>query len=284
MTAGPASPGTSLWTPHVATIETIVDETPGVRTYELAITDRQVGDSFRFAPGQFNMVYLPGFGESAISISSSSARPDRLSHTIRAVGNVTGALARMAAGESLALRGPFGSAWPLVELRGRDVVLACGGIGLAPLRGLIYHLIENRADYGDVHVLIGARSPGDLLYDREYDAWRAGGMDVATTVDRADPSWQGHIGVVTELLRSRKLAPRQTRVLTCGPEIMMRFVALAMLERGVEASDIYVSLERNMNCAVGMCGHCQLGPEFICLDGPVFSYARIEPYLWLGDL
>ncbi len=273
-----------MWVPQSATIENIVAETPGVRTYELRFDDKAFGEGYRFAAGQFNMLYAPGFGEAAISISSNPSHPARLSHTIRKVGDVTGALARLTPGESIALRGPFGAAWPMEELRGRDVVIAGGGIGLAPLRPVIYQVLENRADFGRVYLVYGARAPRDLLYAGQYDAWRAGGLEVAVTVDLGEPTWLGHIGVVPELMRPLKLDPQETRVLTCGPEIMMRFVALAALDKGTPAAHIYLSLERNMNCAVGLCGHCQLGPEFICKDGPVFRYDRIERYMRLEDL
>lgn len=267
-----------------ARIVDIRDEVPGVFTYELELEDEGVQGSYRFEPGQFNMLYVPGFGESAISISSGPGRHATMLHTIRIAGNVTRALARHSVGDRIGVRGPFGSAWPVEACRGADVVIATGGIGLAPLRPVVYHILENRGDYGRVFLLYGARTPKDLLYSAEYDDWRAGGIEVETTVDLGDADWQGHIGVVPVLFYRLRLHPGRTRIMTCGPEIMMRFVIFEALARKVGPEHIFLSMERNMNCAVGFCGHCQLGPTFICKDGPVFSYERIEPYFHLEDL
>lgn len=272
------------WTTHLVRIVAIKQEIPHTATYELAFDDHDLGVNFRFQPGQFNMLYLPGFGESAISISSDPRRTGSLLHTVRVAGNVTRALARHQVGEHVLLRGPFGSAWPMEQCVGRDVVIASGGIGLAPLRPAIYDIINHRDDYGKVHLLYGARTPSGLLYTDEYDQWRDAGIDIETTVDSGDVSWQGHIGVVPMLFDELKLEPDQTRVLTCGPEIMMRFVVFEALSRGVSARHIYISMERNMQCAVGFCGHCQLGPAFVCKDGPVFTYERMEPYFNLEEL
>jgi NAD(P)H-flavin reductase len=196
---------------------------------------------------------------------------------------VTRALGRKKEGETIALRGPFGSSWPVEACRGKDVVLACGGIGLAPLRPAIYALLNNRADFGRVILLYGARTPNDLLYTAEYEAWREQGIEVETTVDIGDEDWRGQIGVVPILFYRLRLQPTQTRVMTCGPEVMIRFVAFEALARKIKPEHIYVSMERNMSCAMGFCGHCQLGPVFICKDGPVFDYRRIEPYMHLED-
>jgi NAD(P)H-flavin reductase len=257
---------------------------PDVATYDLVFDDADLRAAYRFAPGQFNMLYLPGYGESAISISSDPARRNLLSHTVRVAGNVTGALARKKEGDQIALRGPFGSSWPVEACRGMDVVLACGGIGLAPLRPAIYHFLNHREDYGRLVLLYGARTSQDLLYTTEYDAWRDQGMEVEVTVDRGDDAWRGHIGVVPVLFYRLRLAAEETRVLTCGPEIMMRFVVFEALARKIRPEDIYISMERNMSCAMGFCGHCQLGPTFVCKDGPVFDFRRMEPYMNLEDL
>jgi NAD(P)H-flavin reductase len=272
------------WIAHAARIVAIQQEIRDTATYELAFVDRKIGVNFCFLPGQFNMLYLPGFGESAISISSDPRQVDSLSHTVRVAGNVTRALSRQRVGGQILLRGPFGSAWPMAECVGVDVVIACGGIGLAPLRPAIYHIIQHRNDYGEVYLLYGARTPDNLLYRGEFDEWRAAGIDVKSTVDSGDTSWQGHIGVVPMLFDELKFDADHARVLTCGPEIMMRFVAFESLSRGVSARNIYISLERNMQCALGFCGHCQLGPAFVCKDGPIFSYERMEPYFNLEDL
>lgn len=282
--ASPRSPQIDPWLPVSARIQRVTPEVADTATYELEIADAAQAAAFRFRPGQFNMLYLPGYGESAISISSDAERSELLAHTVRVVGNVTGALARLGVGDEVLLRGPFGSAWPLAECIGRDVVIAAGGIGLAPLRPAIYHVIHHRSDFGKVHLLYGARSPEGLLYRQEFDAWQQAGIHVDVTVDVGDPDWHGHIGVVPMLLHRLRLDAANTRVLTCGPEIMMRFVIFEALAGRVADEHIYLSMERNMNCAVGFCGHCQLGPAFICKDGPVFSYAQMEPFMHVEDL
>ena len=274
----------SPWTIHPARILAIKHEIPHAATYELEFEDRNFGASYRFLPGQFNMVYLPGFGEMAISISSDPRRTTSLAHTVRATGNVTRTLTRHQLGEQLFLRGPFGSAWPMERIMGRDIVIACGGIGLAPIRPAIYHIINHRDDYRRVHLLYGARAPAGLLYTDEYDQWRDAGIQIQTTVDSGDTNWQGHIGVVPTLFDRLRLDSDQTRVLSCGPEIMMRYVVFEALSRGIQPKHIHISLERNMQCAVGFCGHCLLGPAFVCKDGPVFTYEQMEPYLNLEDI
>jgi NAD(P)H-flavin reductase len=277
-----ASRATSPWLPHPVRIEGIQQEVPGVATYKLAFVDSTIAPGYRFQPGQFNMLYLPGVGESAISLSSDPGDSTIL-HTIRIAGNVTRALARKRVGDQIALRGPYGSSWPTDACKGRDVVIACGGVGLAPLRPAIYHIIAHRADYGRVFLLYGSRTPGDLLYAREYDGWREADIEVEVTVDIGDQEWSGNVGVVPVLFYRMRLNPAKTIILTCGPEIMNRFVIFEALARKISRDRIFVSMERNMNCAIGHCGHCQLGPAFICKDGPIFTYRQMEPYMHLED-
>lgn len=269
MIAAPANP----WHVMMTTVRSIVPETPAVQTYDLTFDDAA---GYSFLPGQFNMLYVPGVGESAISVSSDPGDAAKLRHTVRAVGNVTRAMEKLRSGDKLGVRGPFGTAWPVAEFRGKDVILVAGGLGLAPLRPAIYHLIRHRAEYGRVTLLYGARSPIDLLYETEYEAWRVGGIDVQPVVNNAPASWQGAVGFVTAPLATVPLDPANTGVFTCGPDVMMRFVADGAVNRGVPASRVFVSLERNMNCAVGLCGHCQFGPAFVCKDGPVFPFDRVR--------
>jgi NAD(P)H-flavin reductase len=278
VTALPPSP----WLVQMATVQAVTPETPGVATYDLAFEDADVQYAFR--PGQFNMLYRPGVGEVAISLSSDTAEPRTLRHTIRVVGNVTRAIASLKPGEKLGVRGPFGTAWPVEAARGQDVIVAAGGLGLAPLRPAIYRLIRHRADYGRVTLLYGARTPGDLLYANEYDAWRAAGLDVQITVDVGTPEWRGSIGFVTTLLAKLPLDAARTAVFTCGPEVMMRFIAAGAVNRGIAPDRVFVSMERNMNCAVGLCGHCQFGPSFVCKDGPVFAFDRVRKLLLVENL
>ena len=279
MSSTGTAPSDGLWRPVFAPICRLSEETPGVRTFTI-----QMPPPWSYRPGQFHMLYLPGYGEAAISISGGNPDEGQIDHTVRLAGNVTGALFRLAEGDHVGVRGPFGSVWPIEACRGRDVVIAAGGIGLAPLRPVLAEVVRNRSDFGHVWLVYGARTPSGLLYSDQYDAWRDAEVEVRLTVDHADETWHGAIGVVPALLDRLDLQPKQTVVLTCGPEIMMRFVSRAALERGIDSADVHVSMERNMNCAVGLCGHCQLGPHFICKDGPVFPYTRIGPYLYLEDV
>lgn len=272
---------TSNWQPESFRIEDIAAEVPGVWTIHLRREQESVS---MFKPGQFNMLYVPGFGEAAISISSGVEKAPRLSHTFRVVGNVTRALSQLKEGEQVGIRGPFGNPWPTEQLLGKDVIVVAGGIGLAPLRPVIEFLLHDRDKYGSIKLVYGAKSPNELLFQQDYSRWETDGLELEVTVDRGTPQWQGHIGVVTEIMRPFSGDPRNTRLLACGPEIMMRFVAREALALGVSPSHIYLSIERNMKCAMGMCGVCQFGPEFVCKDGPVFSYDRIEALLRLEDL
>jgi len=271
------------WVAHAAQIVDARAEVPGVATYDLSFEDPDVAAAYRFTPGQFNMLYMPGFGESAISISSDPSQRGLLSHTIRVAGNVTQAIARKKVGESIGVRGPFGSSWPMERCHGRDVVIACGGIGLAPLRPAIYEILNHREDYGKVIVLYGARTPSGLLFTGEFDSWRAKDIEVRITVDIGDAEWKGQVGVVPPLLYQYRVDANRTTVLTCGPEIMMRFVVFEALARRIRPENIFVSMERNMSCAMGFCGHCQIGPYFVCKDGPVFDYRQAEPFFNLED-
>jgi NAD(P)H-flavin reductase len=246
-------------------------------TFTLALEPPPGGAGFQ--PGQFNMLYVFGVGEVPISMSSDPAEPGIVLHTIRAVGSVPPALARVRPGDSVGVRGPFGSSWPMAAARGHDVVLVSGGIGLAPLRPAIYHLLRHRGDYGRLVLLHGARTPDDMLYQDELDTWQARpDFQVLLTVDRAKAGWRGPIGTVTMLFPQAVFDARQAVALMCGPEVMMRFALYEFEKRQVAPDRLYLSLERNMQCALGMCGHCQFGPSFVCLDGPVLRYDRIRRF------
>jgi NAD(P)H-flavin reductase len=226
------------------------------------------------------MLWVFGVGELPISISGDPADARQLVYTVRSVGRATDALVRRKPGEAVGVRGPFGAGWPLQEARGKDVVVVAGGIGLAPLRGVIYHVLSHREDYRRLIVLYGARSPQDLLYRKELAAWaKQPDTEVRSTVDFGGLSWRGNVGVVTTLFKHVRLEPGHTVAMMCGPEIMMRFVARELEAREMLPSDLHLSMERNMKCALGFCGHCQWGPHFICKDGPVFPYSRIRTLL-----
>lgn len=230
-----------------------------------------------FAPGQFNMLYVFGVGEVPISISGDPQKHDLLVHTTRAVGTVTKAMYRLKKGDCLGVRGPYGTAWPVGPAIGKDVVLVAGGIGLAPLRPAIYQLLASREKYGNIAILYGTRTPADILYLKELERWRSRfDLEVDITVDRAMAGWKGSVGVVTSLISRAPFDPANVLAMVCGPEIMMRFTVSELQKRGMKTSDIYVSLERNMKCGIGLCGHCQYGPVFICKDGPVFTFDRIK--------
>jgi NAD(P)H-flavin reductase len=278
-------PTANAWLPYAVRIADVWTETEGIATYALELRDQNAATQYRFRPGQFNMLYLPGVGESAISMSGSPRETSTLIHTVRLAGNVTHTLWQLQKGDELGLRGPFGSHWPIEQVRGQDVIFVAGGLGLPPLRPAIYELLADRPKYGNASLLLGARYPEGLLYPTEYDAWRAQGLDVQTTVDRPAPGWNGNVGVVTVLLQRLEIPrPKQTTVFVCGPEIMMRYAVQTAQARGVPDSQIWLSMERNMQCAVGLCGHCQWGPEFVCKDGAVFRYDRIAPYFYVEGL
>jgi sulfhydrogenase subunit gamma (sulfur reductase) len=264
-----------------ATIVEKIREADDIDTYRLQFVDEQVRRSYRFSAGQFNMVYLFGVGEVAISIVSDPDRPDSLDHTIRAVGRVTRAIARLKIGDVLGIRGPFGQGWPLADIRGKDIVVVTGGLGCAPVVGAIEYIFRRRSDFGAVRILHGVKTPHDLLYHERFETWRQHpDTKVYLTSDRADKNWQYHVGVVTGLFHEVRIDPTRTAVLMCGPEIMMRLGAPILIDRGIPATSIYVSLERHMECGIGLCGHCQMGPYFLCKDGPVMRYDRVVQ--WLG--
>lgn len=273
------------WLTQTVRIASITAELPDVATYDLEFLDPSVAARYRFLPGQFNMLYLPGVGEVAISISANPQSRDRWAHTIRVAGSVTQTLSRLQPGATLGLRGPYGNPWPMAACHGKDVILVAGGIGLAPLRPVIYDLLANRQQYGKITLLLGARTPEGLLYPGQYTEWQAAGFELRTTVDRAGQNWNGNIGVVTLLLDRIPIPrPQETILFVCGPEVMMHFTVKSAIKRGVEEKQIWLSSERNMQCAVGLCGHCQLGPAFVCKDGPVFRHDQIAPYLKVEGL
>jgi NAD(P)H-flavin reductase len=246
-------------------------------TFTLELGPVQSGKKFSFLPGQFNMMYVFGVGEVPISISGDPTSPGLLVHTVRAVGSVTKAMWKMKSGDIIGIRGPFGSAWPVQEMEGNDVVIVAGGIGLAPLRPALYYVLANRSKFGKVVLLYGTRTPDDILYRKELESLRARfDLEIDVTVDRAAGDWHGNVGVVTRLIPKASFDPQNTVALLCGPEVMMRFTVMALQKRDLPIENIYLTMERNMKCAIGLCGHCQMGPLFVCKDGPVFRYDRIR--------
>lgn len=268
--------------PRMMRVKRVIRELPDIVTYHLDADDT---GGFRFAPGQFNMLYLFGTGEVPISISGDPAAPGELVHTIRAVGAVTRPLCELGRGALLGVRGPFGTPWPTAEARGKDVLIVAGGLGLAPLRPAILEVLANREAYGRVTILYGTRNPESILFRKELERWR-GRLDavVEVTVDRAGVDFRGHVGVATALLDRVDIDPERSVAMVCGPEIMMRFTARDLAAKGVPRESIHLSVERSMKCGVGLCGHCQFGPTFACKDGPVMRYDRIARLLGIREV
>ena len=282
--AGPwAGPGP--FTPSVFRVTARYQETPDVVTLALRPPD---GTDFAFSPGQFNMLTAFGVGEVPISISSRPGTGDLL-HTVREVGPVTRALCAASPGAPIGVRGPFGTDWGTDDFAQADAIVVGGGIGLAPLRGAVQTLLQ-KAGLPDgprrLVVLVGARSPDQLIYREDMERWRAAGAEVGVTVDMADAAWPGNVGVVTQLVQSAQFDPARAMALVCGPEIMMRFAVQALIERGVLPSSIRmrISLERNMQCGTGLCGHCQFGPYILCRGGPVVTYPDASRLLTEAEL
>lgn len=259
----------------------VVRESADVATIDLDPGER----GFAFQPGQFNMLYAHGLGEVPISISGDPRDPSALVHTIRGVGAVTRPMIESVAGDWLFVRGPYGAPWPIERAEGRDVVFVAGGLGLAPLRPAILRALTERDRFGRVVVLYGARTPDDMIFKEELARWR-GRFDarVEAIVDRADRAWRGPVGVVTRLVDDADFDAEEALAFVCGPEPMMRFVARALVARGVGADRVHVSMERSMKCGVGLCGHCQWGPTFVCKEGPVYPFARAERLLATREL
>lgn len=272
-TANTDTPPRDAFLPDLYRVLRVRRELSDTVTLELA---PEQGARPAFQPGQFNMLYAFGVGEAAISISAGDAEGGTFLHTVRAAGAISTALTRLKAGQQVGLRGPFGSAWPVAEAQGADVVFVAGGLGLAPLRPAIQRVLAERGRYGRVAILYGSRHPADLLYRRELERWRQRlDVEVEVTVDHADAGWHGHVGVVPALIARAGFDPHDSVALTCGPEVMMRFTVNALRDAGVAERRIYVSMERNMKCAIGLCGHCQFGPAFVCKDGAVLRFDTI---------
>ncbi|RLG04615.1 MAG: Ni/Fe hydrogenase subunit gamma [Thaumarchaeota archaeon] len=267
--------------PIPARIVEITPETPDTKTFVFEVEGRLAEAP---KPGQFTEIYVPGVGEAPVSICECLG-DGRIAQTVRSVGVLTDYLFKLKEGDRIGIRGPYGKGWPLDRLEGKDVLIVAGGIGLAPLRGVIRELEKNRGKYGKLTLLYGARTPSLLLYRYEYDRYRAiPNSEFLLTVDHADETWKGNVGVVTQLIPKARIDVEKTIALICGPEIMMRFTIKALSEIGFKDNQIYLSLERRMKCGVGLCGHCQLGPYFVCKHGPVFPYWLIKRYFWVDEI
>lgn len=259
-------------------------EAEGIYSFVSRFVDPAVRRSFSFRPGQFNMLYAYGVGEVPISIVSDPDDPTRLEHTIRIAGRVTAVMAQWKVGDVIGIRGPYGRGWPLDIARGRDVVIVTGGLGCAPVVGVINYIFRRREEFGTLHILHGVKTPNDLLYRERFDAWRLHPRTrVYLTADQPDKSWHYRVGVVTNLFDELVVSPDAV-VMMCGPEAMMRAAVRALRPKGIREEAIFLSLERNMQCGIGICGHCQLGPLFYCKDGPVFPYTRVKALFGVSGL
>ncbi len=254
-------------------------------TFSIELAKADGGMPVSSKAGQFNMLYVFGVGEIPISISSDPRESGTLVHTIRAVGTVSKAFEKLKRDDQIGVRGPYGSSWPLDDCRGNDILIMAGGIGLAPLRSAIYEISSKRQDYNNVSLLYGARSPQEVIYTSEMQKWESEfDIQVHVTVDHVIGDWHGHVGVVTTLIPKAVFDPSSTTVMICGPEIMMRHSAMELEKRGVKTESIFVSMERNMKCAIGFCGRCQFGPNFICKDGPVLQYSKVKGLLGIWEI
>jgi NAD(P)H-flavin reductase len=275
----------SLRQPYEAEIIERIEETPSIYTLRLRFTDPAVHQAYSFAPGQFNMLYLYGVGEVPISIVSDPEDEHLVDHTIRAVGRVTNAMAALKVGDRLGVRGPYGRGWPMQQAEGKDVVIVTGGLGCAPVVSVIHYVLKRRERYGRLTIMQGVKHADDLIWREQYEAWnQLPDTQVLIAADQGGPLWPWHVGHVPMLFDKANLDTANSTVMMCGPEGMMIAAGKAMLERGMPAEQLWLSMERNMQCGAGKCGHCQMGGHFVCKDGPVFSWPEIEPLLGIKGI
>lgn len=267
----------NLYVPYPAVIKAIKEEAYDTKTFSLAFQDRKRQQEFRYKPGQFVELSLLGYGESPISIASSSSETKYFELCVRRIGRVTEALHRLSNNDIVGIRGPFGNGFPVEEMRNKNLVFVGGGLGLAPLRSLIRTVFANRKDFGRVTILYGARAPSDLLFQDEFAMWgETDNTEVLVTVDVGSRDWRGHVGVVTTLFPKTTISAQNAVAIICGPSVMFRFVIQELLKIGFAEEAILLTLERFMKCGIGKCGHCNIGSKYVCLDGPVFSYKELK--------
>ena len=272
--------GGNVYLPHIIVIEKIVDETPGVRTFHFNFKDPALKESFTFESGQFGEYGIFGIGEATFCISSSPTRRDHYEFAVQRAGKVTNALHRLGVGAEIGFRGPFGNSFPLDYLAGKNLVFVAGGIGLAPLRSLVWNVIDNRAKYGDVSIIYGARSPQDLCFKYDLEAWaKDATLKMTTTVDRAAEGWTGNVGFVPAVTEKTAPSPKNAVAIVCGPPVMIRFTFPVLEKLGFTPENMITTLEKRMKCGIGKCGRCNIGEIYVCRDGPVFSYAQIKGFL-----
>lgn len=270
----------NVYLPHIAVIEKIVDETPGVVTLHFNFKDEKLREEFTFKPGQFGEYSIFGIGEATFCISSSPTRRDHLEFAVQRVGKVTNALHRLDVGDEMGFRGPYGNGFPLDSFTGKNLVFVAGGIGLAPLRSLIWNVIDDRNKYEKIDIVYGARSPADLCFKYDLDAWENdSSINMVTTVDKGDESWTGREGFVPRVLEQAAPSARNAVAIVCGPPIMIRFTFPVLEKLGFAPEQMFTTLEKRMKCGIGKCGRCNIGNLYVCRDGPVFSFAQIKDFI-----
>jgi len=267
----------SLYTPYLATIEQAVQETWDTRTFRAVFCDERTRAEFAYHPGQFQEVSVFGVGEATFCLTSSPTQKGYVEFSVKRVGSVTTALHELSEGDTIGIRGPYGNWFPYDELRGKNLLFVGGGIGMAPLRSLLNYCLDRRSDYGHIDIFYGARTPGDLCYTREFDSWaQSPNTALYLTVDKGDEKWTGHVGVVPAHVREISPSLDNAVAITCGPPIMIKFTLPELLKLGFTDEQILTTLEMRMKCGVGKCGRCNIGHTYVCLDGPVFTYAQIR--------
>jgi sulfhydrogenase subunit gamma (sulfur reductase) len=274
------TPNPNLQLPCEAEIVARTQESTSIFTLHLRLVDDAARTTFRYVPGQFNMLYLYGVGEVPISIVDDVLDGEVLIHAVRSLGRVTRGFAQLKVGDRIGLRGPYGRGWPLAAAQGKDVLVITGGLGCAPVVAVIHRVFRQRSQYGHLTIIQGVRHSEDLIWREHYDRWRdEPDTTVLLAADKAGPGWSWHVGLITELFREVDFDPQRAMAMLCGPELMMRASAEQLTNRGLPEAALYLNMERNMQCAVGQCGHCQIGSRFVCRDGPVFAYPDIKPLL-----
>jgi len=270
----------NVYLPHIAVIEKIIEETPGVITFHFNFKDEKLREEFTFESGQFGEYSIFGVGEATFCISSSPTRRDHLEFAMQKVGKVTNALYRLGIGAEIGFRGPYGNSFPLDFLQGKNLVFVAGGIGLAPLRSLIWNVIDNRDKYENIDIIYGARSPDDLCFKYDLDAWEQDKtVNMTTTVDKGDESWTGNVGFVPQILEQAAPSSKNAAAIVCGPPIMIRFTFPVLEKLGFTPEQMITTLEKRMKCGIGKCGRCNIGNIYVCRDGPVFTFAQIKSFI-----
>jgi sulfhydrogenase subunit gamma (sulfur reductase) len=273
----------NVYLPHIAVIEKVIDETPGeraIRTFHFNFKDEKLREEFTFESGQFALYSVFGAGEAPFCISSSPTRGDHLEFAVLQIGKVTNALHRLGVGAEIGFRGPYGNEFPLDFLQGKNLVFVAGGIGLAPLRSLVWNVMDNRDKYKNIDIIYGARSPSDLCFKYDLDAWdKDKTVNMVTTVDRGDESWTGRVGFVPKVLEEVAPSANNAVAIVCGPPIMIRFTFPVLEKLGFTPEQMITTLEKRMKCGIGKCGRCNIGNLYVCRDGPVFTYAQIKNFI-----